>query len=441
MGSTELAMSPRGQQRETGLAIWILLIFFTAAFFIIGHDFKAPEAFQLTMTAQSVDEYENINSMFQLSPWRQVAGVAIGLFGVIVLFRRPRGGAHTLDFFGTLLLFFVGWCALSLLWADDPRVTLRRLVLFAFLCLGAAGAAGVMEPRHVVRFALFASMIYIVAGIGAELYQGTFYPWRTYFRFAGTLHPNAQGINCAIFFLAAFSCWKQAQHHRRWWIVLTLIAFLVLYLTKSRTAFASVIAVLIIQYGLGRDHSRKVALASCLTALVVLFFLVGTSILVRTPEGITFRRGGDRESFKTLTGRTALWKQLAEFYQEKPVLGYGYAGFWNEDRTREVIEEQNWPVPHAHNAYFDTLLESGPVGMVALILIFVLGIQRALQYYWRSGNTAYYFFACMLLFCALDGVLESEPIQRSMLSFYAMIILVYLAFKKAPVPSLPETAP
>ncbi len=439
MGTTDLAMAPTGHANNAGRVPWILLLFFTAAFFIIEHDYKAPEMFQLMMTATSLDEYENINALFQPRAWRQGAGVALGLFGLVVLLTRQRKDYATLDSFGTLLLFFAGWCTLSLLWADEPMLTLRRLILFYLLILGAAGAAGTMNPRHVLLLALVAPILYIGIGIGAEIYGKTFYPWRSYFRFAGTLHPNMQGINCAILFLALFAFWKQARRRRRTLLILLLASFGVLYLTKSRTAAASVIAVLLFLYGLAQDKPRKVALVACFLGLVALFFLVGTPFFTKAPEGVTFRRGGERESFSTLTGRTALWKQLTGFYNERPFLGYGYAGFWNHDRSMEVIEEQGWPISHAHNSYFDTLLESGPVGMVTLVLVFIAGIQRAIRYYRRTGDIAYYFFASLLLFCALDGVLESAPIQRSMLSFFAMIILVYLAFVKAPEPPAAES--
>ncbi len=420
---------------------WVLLIFVTAAFLVIEHDFSAPKMFQQMMTAQSLDEFEEISSMFVPRAWRQLGGLSLGALGMAAFLMRRRSGTQTYDMLGGLMLFFLGWCALSLLWSDEPGQSLRRLILLTMLGVGAAGLASITTPRDLLALAVFAPLVYLAAGLAAEIRAGTFQPLEATFRFAGTMHPNQGAINWALLFFGAWALWKGAARHRRWLLLLVIIAFGLVYLTKSRTALASLVAVMLVQYGMSRGRSGKVALASCAIALAVLFTLVGPYLFSSVPEGVTFRRGGEREAFGTLTGRTQLWRQLAGFYEDKPVLGYGYGAFWNETRSWDVMDEQGWPISHAHNAYFDTLLESGPVGFLAYVLILILGIRRAFVYYWRTGNTTYWFFASVLLFCALDGMLESVPILRGALTFFALSILAYLAFHRAPEAAATSESP
>lgn len=413
-------------------ATWLLLLFVTAAFFIIEHDLSSPKMFQQMMTAESLDEFDQISSMFTPQAWRQIGGLSLGLFGVAAFLTRRRGDGQTLDMLGTLIFFFAGWCSLSLLWSDVADQSLRRLVLLFMLGVGAAGLANTLAPRNLLLLAVLAPLIYLVLGVGAEIAAGTFQPLQSAYRFSGTMHPNRGAINFAVFFLAAWALWKEKR--RRVFLLMAFVAFVFLFLTKSRTAMASVIAVAVLQYALSRGHSARLAMVSSVVAFVSLLVLVGPFLFSSVPEGATFRRGGERESFGTLTGRTKLWGQLSGFYEERPVLGYGYGAFWSEDRSHDVMEEQGWPISHAHNAYLDTLLESGPVGLLVYALILILGMVRAVAYYRRSGDVAYWFFASVLSFCLLDGFLESVPIHRGMLTFFALVILAYLAFHKAPQP-------
>lgn len=433
MRTADHGLTTAGPEARSRLP-WALLLFVTAAFFVMEHSVDAPKTFRFLMNAQSLGEFDDMSKMFEPSAWREMGGLALGLFGAAVFLRRRRSESYSLDVLGGLLLFFAGWCILSLLWTDEPNLSIRRLVHFLLLCLGAAGLANCLSPRELMTLAVLSSIIYLGVGIGAEISAQTLHPVEEGYRFAGTLHPNTQGVYCAIFFFAAVGLWKQAEGHGRWLVLLMLIALGFVVLTKSRTAVASVIAVMLAQYGLAQDRSRKVAFGSFALAIVVLLSLVGSYVFPRVPEVVSFGRTGERESVGTLTGRTSLWKQLAGFYEDRTVLGYGYGAFWNEARSWEVMDEQGWPISHAHNAFFDTLLESGPVGLAAYVLILILGIRRAFQYYRLSGNVGYWFFACVLLFCALDGVLESAPIQRGLLTFYAMVILVFLAFHAAPQP-------
>lgn len=58
----------------------------------------------------------------------------------------------------------------------------------------------------------------------------------------------------------------------------------------------------------------------------------------------------------------------------------------------------------------------------------------AFYYARESGNTAYTFFSTLLLFCILNGILESVTVQRSQVTFITTLVLVTLAFRPHPQP-------
>lgn len=76
---------------------------------------------------------------------------------------------------------------------------------------------------------------------------------------------------------------------------------------------------------------------------------------------------------------------------------------------------------------------------MAYALILIVGVTLAISFLRRSGNPAYTFFSTLLLFCLLNGLLESVPVQRGQVTFIATLVLVSLAFRLHPQPAWFET--
>ena len=420
------------ERNKRGLP-WLGILLVAGAFFVLEHRFDAQWLYQRLVGASSLQELAGLNQLFQTSPGRQGAGLLLGAIGLFLILRRRKPFEMTIGFLGGMLLFYLAWNTISIVWSDEPALVFRRIVLLYMIVLGAAGLSAVLTLRDILLLAMIWPALYIVGGVGAELANGTFAPWQGGYRFAGTLHPNAQGINCAMLFLAAI-CYYPGAQRKKLVLLTVLAAFAFLYLTKSRTALASVLAVLLVHWGMLQSKSAKAALASALIAVLAVGFLFSQAIWPRAQDIVRLGRSDAGETTGTLTGRRELWDQLGTFVAEKPVLGYGYASFWNEERSREVIDEQGWPISHAHSAYMDVLLEGGPIALVTYILILIVGVTLAVSYVRQSHNPAYTFFSTILLFCVLNGLLESVAVQRSQVTFIATLVLVTLAFRPHPQP-------
>jgi len=426
---------PLQVQDRSNLLVLPLITFLlvAGAFFVIEHDTRSQEVYQDMIGAQSIDDIQRTSEMFEQRGLRQLGGVALAVAGGFFLLIFSNRANRGLSFLGLLILFFVLWNGLSLLWADDIALTFRRLVFFAFLCIGAAGIAMRWQFRDIMLFTLLATGAYILVGLGVEMYNGTFTPRVDIYRFAGTLHPNSQAVNCALLIFSAIALSRDATRGRLFLFAVVVVGFYFLYLTKSRTALASSVAVLLLYWGLTQSADRKVLVASLVTSGIAFVMLLSSVFLPMIQEGIRLGRvEQDRESIGTLTGRTELWSQLGEFIGERPILGYGYGGFWNEGRSWEVMEEQGWPISHAHNAFIDITLDAGPIAGLLYILILIIGIRRAHVYHRVSGKSIYAFMLMLLLFCALNGMLESVAIQRSLVTFLSFVVLVKLGFFPPP---------
>ena len=160
---------------------------------------------------------------------------------------------------GWLILFYLVWAFSSLVWAEDIALTFRKLIVLAMLCLGALAVSKRFSLRDIIWFAFFSTSLYLIIGIIAEIALGTFHPFFVSYRFAGTLHPNSQGINCIVLLLAAVCLAGSTMRGHKFFLICALIALVFLVLTKSRTAFASAMLALFAYWALENDTSHTYA--------------------------------------------------------------------------------------------------------------------------------------------------------------------------------------
>ena len=132
----------------------------------------------------------------------------------------------------------------------------------------------------------------------------------------------------------------------------------------------------------------------------------------------------------TLTGRTDIWPYVLHMSAERPILGYGYAAFWEmEAFARHVLDRFQWSVPTAHNGYLDILLGLGGVGVggLGLTLAFILSMGFRLIARFRRFEPGVVVFALpSLAYYLLFNLVESAFFNSSGLSWIIMVITFLL---------------
>ncbi|WP_439396297.1 O-antigen ligase family protein [Bradyrhizobium sp. PMVTL-01] len=118
----------------------------------------------------------------------------------------------------------------------------------------------------------------------------------------------------------------------------------------------------------------------------------------------------------TFTGRSAIWEFALAAAAEKPVIGHGYAAFWDDVTARQTAQGAEWATSaaHSHNSYLDLAVTIGLPGLALVILVFVLAplhnFQTA-QAHNRSGALARLFLT-VWLFGLYYGATETFLLER-----------------------------
>ena len=372
-------------------------------FYFAGQDWETSRAAAFTQTADEMEAAANGGNGL-----RQVAFLTLGGCGLWCLTRDRRrrrraapgwwsarlpggrtagllaewiGVARRAHPVAWLLAAYLAWCFASLLWSHAPGQTFRKLVVLGCWIAGSLGVARALSPRRIVWVGVLVPAAYLALGVLAELSLGTFRPWGGEYRFAGTMHPNTQGLTLASLLAGALVLWRSRRRQlaatrgerprvpaRNWLLALAGAAALFTLLTKSRTSAAGLLLCVGGLAVLSAPPRWRLAAAvgggTVGAGALGLALSVGADPLGGALDAATLGRG---EQLSSLTGRTEIWAEVGRFTARRPLAGWGYDSFWTPGHVAEVSENVGWGLREAHGAYRDVRLSVGRIGLWLLV--------------------------------------------------------------------------
>ncbi|MEO0530000.1 MAG: O-antigen ligase family protein [Planctomycetota bacterium] len=364
---------------------------------------------------------------------RKVALLGFGLFGVVAVV-ASRDQKWNLQWFGIgVLSLLLLWTAASVGWSNQAGISLRRLIAAGITLTGALGVARLLKPDELVTAALASMLLLVTASFAIDLAAGG-RPWRGDYRFAGTLHANTQATYCAVLCLAA-SC-QRAAFGTRWMPRLAFaIGFVGIVLTKSRTALLAIVLGLFVATAV--RFTRGMRWAFIALAISLAAFAAVTVASLGDGERTQIRDTalmGRTEQAGSLTGRVPLWEELIDYAAKRPLMGYGYEGFWTAKRIDSVMRSQGWTLQSAHNSYLEFTLQTGLIGLALGLLLLFVASQALHAAFELSGVGGYAFAAGLLGIGLADGLLQSHFVVVSYPTVIAAIaVLNVLCFFPASI--------
>jgi O-antigen ligase len=439
--------------------LWIVVAVVGVAFFLGEHDWGKS---QLVDFAPSDEEL--VSAVQGGDAWRQLAFLSIGAMGVFLLLPRsgatgilpvlrgadcqsaskirhvgnlPHGTGETPvapairfdNALALLMLMYLAWCLASIMWSVEPMMSGKRWMVLMLCFLGVLGTSRCLSRQELCSAAMTIMAGYAAIGLLAELSLGTFRPWQAGYRFGGTVHPNAQGVYCAILCLAAVCKIIDPTRRKPLAIGLCAISIVLLLLTKSRAALAGLAAALPVLWLVRARVKTKVLVAGgavlAVTAALLAATLAGIDVKREATDAVLLGRSDDAES---LSGRVPLWSELLTYAAQRPLLGYGYDAFWTPTHIEDVSAFAEWAIHTAHSSYIDVLLSVGVVGAGLALAATATAVGRAAAAYVRSGDPGAAFALGLLVFGLVNASMESTFGQPHCVSFLAACGVGHLAF-------------
>lgn len=118
-------------------------------------------------------------------------------------------------------------------------------------------------------------------------------------------------------------------------------------------------------YKLSTNNNYKLQII--MISFVLMLLVTGSILIFGNAESIVGASGKDL----TFSGRTDLWEPVLTKVLDRPLYGYGYAGFWNSPFASNLRLTYEW-ASNSHNGFIEIMLDLGLGGF----LIFTMGFIR-----------------------------------------------------------------
>ncbi len=362
--------------------------------------------------------------------------VMLGIIGATLFFKhrkRLRVYAPVAILFGT----YLAWTCLGALTADDPELTIRRLGGFVLSLIFCVGCAARMDLDTSSLFVAGIPVLTLLPDVIAELKSHGLEALTADGRFGGTYpHPNVAAACLAVPVVIFFWLTVRTRGPARTIFAcagLTTGAFFVL--TRSRTSILAVLAALAFSIVIALLRNQRLKLARLAGVLLLAIGLTGLAGLAAysSPGGLNLlsalHSNRDEGDPTTLTGRVDLWKTCLEYAYERPLLGFGFGGFWSAKHIESISEEQKWPINQSHNGYLDEVLNLGFPGSVLHIAVLLGCIAVCTGRFFRY-DTSYGIPAALLVFITVHSFTEAISLSPGYLNFVMSLIAVQIALVK-----------
>ncbi|MGG5891090.1 O-antigen ligase family protein [Falsiroseomonas sp. HC035] len=360
---------------------------------------------------------------------RQIAFLL--LFGLAVGVRIIVAGPGSALSLPTMLIPLLAWCWLSVIWAIEPSIALRRIVFTTIVIVTIAHCVQMLSYRQVVSALMVGCGLILLADWAAigSLQHAVHQPGR----FADALIGDWRGIHngkneagafCA---LALILFLHEALRQKSWLTGGLLVAMSAVFLlqTHSKTAAAMVLAALaaglFAQWSFSHGRGRRLVIP------LGLGFGIAACIAFRDDLAQSFAwMMADPAS---LTGRVQIWPTLLEFSSDHPLLGAGYGSFWAIGPNSPIQDYgHGWIVGiySAHNGYLDLLAQIGGIGLLLALACLIVWPLWLLLTVPLAAGASRGLICAMLTFGWLRDLLESSLLDRSSATWVMLVIMYCL---------------
>lgn len=404
---------------------WILFLFVSLSLLIIFH---WPLSLHTYIEDYNVSD-DIVVAGLDGSGIREVMLISLCVVAIVSLVTRRSDPRLRIEgATGWLLLSFLSWALMSTMWSQDLSLTLKRLASFVIICVFATAIARRLTLREIVLWTFFTTALFFVIALSTELLNGMFRPGAFGYRFSGIQHPNGEAAECALLAFSGFVAGKTEK--RRNWLFFSgaLVGAIFLGLTASRTTLAGsalAFAVYLIMVSHPTTRAKITPFAGIIASVVLLFVVAGSFQGFKQKLFLARDEDAGVESF---AGRTSVWADLVPYMKDRPMQGYGYGAFWTPTLRNVIDDKEGWEVPDGHSTYVDYIVTLGAVGLILYGLCLAGGLGLAFSSFRRTQDPRFAFLAGILIFCLVDGFLESSAGEVSPILCLTTIALVRLAF-------------
>ncbi len=206
---------------------------------------------------------------------------------------------------------------------------------------------------------------------------------------------------------------------RLFYLSLTIVNVVLVFGSNSTTAFVGLLSLAGFAIVVRGFRARELLFGATVASL-----MSATALTIAVVYGefaaLTRLLGKD----PTLTGRAQLWEDAIEFIMRRPLIGYGYDGFWVSwfSPSHEMWIRNPWLPPHSHNGALEALLAGGIPALLLLAVLLYRSLVGGVAIVRTTDGAAALFPVLFSLYLILTSLTERGFLTRSV--FWAVFVWV-----------------
>ena len=192
---------------------------------------------------------------------------------------------------------------------------------------------------------------------------------------------------CTAFWYLHYSQGAKTQKER--WISLGMMFFSFYLVRANKSGAALVITIILIIAVSSLNFLKQLNFKWAFTAIIC-FLVVSIIMTVFVIDNLEDIVVGGLGKDLTLTGRTEFWPQLIHAVNQRPWFGYGYDGFFQQDKLGPntpayfIYTTNGFQPKNPHNGAIGILLAFGWPGLILMMISLLLNLAYAVRYLSRS---------------------------------------------------------
>ncbi|MCQ5363554.1 O-antigen ligase [Anoxybacillus gonensis] len=320
-----------------------------------------------------------------------------------------------------ILFVFLGLLSISIVWSVDILFSLQKVLGFIGVTLLGLAFSCRLSYKDLLKIIFFSYLIITTLSILFIVYlpdlgvHNDFYYLGDY-RGVYT-HKNTLGINM-VFSTFITIHYLISINNKKLRLLALLNILLSIYLllnSNSKTALVMVISIvlILILILLIRNFKDKYIVVS-FTMFILIAITMFLVFAFKNYDNII----GILNRDPSMTGRTEIWKYGIEKLSERPLLGYGYYGFWQIPKYA-LSNHYN-----GHNGFLDIAIYSGIIGLTLFLLVlFTTFLRTYTIIFSKKGKIGLFFFTVFLLLL-MYNIVETNYILTNDIKWALFIYIV-----------------
>lgn len=335
-----------------------------------------------------------------------------------------------------LIILMIAYCALSSIWSDVTSISIKRTVLLFFSCFTVFFIVSILSYEEIldVISKTYAAFL-IVSILGVLFIPGAVHTFSENFsedligNWKGVfMHKNQAGVT--MFFSIVLFVTQYVRTRNLIWILLSILAFIFLWFTKSKTSLYLLFPCLFLAY-----YFSSMKVASKFRFIFILMFMIFSIIPFMFIDLMLEKFEIFISDPLALTGRAAIWQILYNGIQDNFWLGVGYGSVWFVGDDSILFNYSNIGVKwietlnQGHNSYLDLLFSVGFLGFILFFKSCVFDPLYNVFVNFKSFNKLFVFnFYAIIFFILAHGVTESNFLFADKGRWVVFLIFISLTF-------------